>query len=146
MDGHGDYNGLPLVYWPSRTDCRGRSPCLPSQRGRHGDLPLPRRICVDKLPILPTTVVGSHGKSGWWYEAVKAWEAGRWGPYDLDEMMDDAADTAIRDMTRAGIDVITDGEVRRLDGYVDSYYAVIKGIEPVEQARHAGPWGYDQQT
>ena len=35
-------------------------------------------------------------------------------------MLDDAADTAIRDMERAGVDVITDGEVRRLDGYVDS--------------------------
>ena len=35
-------------------------------------------------------------------------------------MFDDAADTAIRDMERAGLDIITDGEVRRLDGYVDS--------------------------
>jgi 5-methyltetrahydropteroyltriglutamate--homocysteine methyltransferase len=49
-------------------------------------------------------------------------------------------------MERAGIDVITDGEVRRLDGYVDSYYAVITGIKPIEQPRKAGPWGYDQQT
>ena len=101
---------------------------------------------MDALPLLPTTVVGSHGKGGWWYEGVKAWEEGRWGPHDLNEMLDDAADTAIRDMTLAGIDVITDGEVRRLDGYVDSYYAVIKGIEPVEMPRKVGPWGYDQQT
>ena len=54
-------------------------------------------------------------------------------------MFDDAADTAIRDMERAGLDVITDGEVRRLDGYVDSYYAIIKGIEPIEVRRKAGP-------
>lgn len=101
---------------------------------------------MESLPILPTTVVGSHGKAGWWFEGVKAWEEGRWGRYDLQELMDDAADTAIRDMEQAGIDVITDGEVRRLDGYVDSYYAIIRGIEPIEQARRAGPWGYDQQT
>ena len=101
---------------------------------------------MDKLPILPTTVVGSHGKPGWWFEGVKAWEEGRWGEADLQEMLDDAANTAIRDMEQAGIDVISDGEVRRLDGYVDSYYAVIKGIEPVEMPRKAGPWGYDQQT
>src|SRR6266496_1223209 len=101
---------------------------------------------MHELPILPTTVVGSHGKAGWWFEGVKAHEEGRWGPYDLNEMTDDAADTAIRDMEQAGIDVITDGEVRRLDGYVDSYYAVIKGIESIDQARRAGPWGYDQQT
>ncbi len=98
------------------------------------------------LPLIPATVVGSHGKAGWWYAAVKAFEAGQLGPGDLEEMFDDAADTAIRDMERAGLDIITDGEVRRLDGYVDSYYAIIKGIEPLPVRRKAGPWGYDQQT
>src|SRR5258705_1179170 len=98
------------------------------------------------LPLIPSTVVGSHGKAGWWYTAVKAYEAGDMGPGDLEEMFDDAADTAIRDMERAGLDIITDVEVRRLDGYVDSYYAVIKGIEPLPVRRKAGPWGYDQQT
>jgi 5-methyltetrahydropteroyltriglutamate--homocysteine methyltransferase len=98
------------------------------------------------LPLIPTTVVGSHGRPGWWFVAVKAWEAGELGPADLDEMLDDAADTAIRDMERAGLDVITDGEVRRLDGYVDSYYAIIKGISPLPIRRKVGPWGYDQQT
>ncbi|HET7876455.1 MAG TPA: methionine synthase [Methylomirabilota bacterium] len=98
------------------------------------------------LPLIPATVVGSHGKAGWWYAAVKAYEAGQMGPADLEETFDDAADTAIRDMERAGLDIITDGEVRRLDGYVDSYYAIIKGIEPLPVRRKAGPWGYDQQT
>ncbi len=97
-------------------------------------------------PLLPASVVGSHGKPGWWYVAVKAWEAGELGPADLDEMLDDAADTAIRDMERAGLDVITDGEVRRLDGYVDSYYAIVQGIQPYPARRKVGPWGYDQQT
>jgi 5-methyltetrahydropteroyltriglutamate--homocysteine methyltransferase len=77
---------------------------------------------------------------------VKAFEAGELGPADLEELFDDAADTAIRDMEGAGIDVITDGEVRRLDGYVDSYYAIIKGIRALPLRRKAGPWGYDQQT
>ena len=98
------------------------------------------------LPLIPATVVGSHGKPGWWFATVKAYEAGEHGPADLEEMFDDAADTAIRDMERAGLDIITDGEVRRLDGYVDSYYAIIKGIEPLPVRRKAGPWGYDQQT
>lgn len=101
---------------------------------------------MQELPLLPTTIVGSHGKAGWWYLTVQAEENGELGPYDLNEMLDDAADTAIRDMERAGVDIITDGEVRRLDGYVDSYYAVIKGIEPNPIARKVGPWGYDQQT
>jgi len=98
------------------------------------------------LPLIPSTVVGSHGKPGWWYGAVKAYEAGGLGPADLEELFDDAADTAIRDMERAGLDIITDGEVRRLDGYVDSYYAIIKGIQALPVRRRAGPWGYDQQT
>ncbi|HEY2996813.1 MAG TPA: methionine synthase [Methylomirabilota bacterium] len=101
---------------------------------------------MSALPLLPTSVVGSHGKPGWWFTLVKAHEAGQAGPADLEEMFDDAADTAIRDMERAGIDVITDGEVRRLDGYVDSYYAIIKGIQPLPARRQVGPWGYDQQT
>jgi len=98
------------------------------------------------LPPIPSTVVGSHGKPGWWYVGVKAWEAGEIGPADLEELLDDAADTAIRDMERAGLDIISDGEVRRLDGYVDSYYAIIKGIRPIPARRKVGPWGYDQQT
>ena len=73
------------------------------------------------LPLLPTAVVGSHGKPGWWFASVKAFEAGEFGPADLEEMFDDAAEAAIRDMEEAGVDIITDGEVRRLDGYVDSY-------------------------
>src|SRR5205809_495049 len=92
------------------------------------------------LPLIPTAVVGSHGKPSWWFAGVKAYERGEFGPADLEEMFDDAADTAIRDMERAGIDTITDGEVRRLDGYVDSYYAIIKGIEPIPVRRRAGPW------
>jgi 5-methyltetrahydropteroyltriglutamate--homocysteine methyltransferase len=97
-------------------------------------------------PLLPTTVVGSHGKPGWWFTLVKAHEAGEAGPADLEEMFDDAVNTAVRDMETAGIDIVTDGEVRRLDGYVDSYYAIIKGIRPLPVRRRVGPWGYDQQT
>jgi len=98
------------------------------------------------LPLVPTTVIGSHGKPGWWFAGVKAYERGEFGPADLEEMFDDAVQAAVRDMETAGIDIITDGEVRRLDGYVDSYYAIIKGIEPIPDRRKAGPWGYDQQT
>ncbi len=33
-----------------------------------------------ELPLIPSTVVGSHGKAGWWFTAVKAYEAGDMGP------------------------------------------------------------------
>src|SRR5262245_19178975 len=98
------------------------------------------------LPLIPTAVVGSHGKPGWWFASVKALEQGEFGPADLEEMFEDAANAAIGDMEAAGIDIITDGEMRRLDGYVDSYYAIITGIEALPVRRKAGPWGYDQQT
>src|SRR2546430_3136718 len=97
------------------------------------------------LPLIPTAVVGSHGNPSWWFAPVKALEQGDFGPGDMEEMFDDAADTAIRDMERAGVDIITAGEVRRLDGYVDSYYAIIKGIDPLRVRRKAGPGGSDQQ-
>jgi 5-methyltetrahydropteroyltriglutamate--homocysteine methyltransferase len=100
---------------------------------------------MSALPILPTSVVGSHGKPGWWFTAVKAWEADEMGPGDMEEMFDDAVHTAVRDMETAGIDIITDGEVRRTDGYVDTYYRIIKNIAPLPVRRKAGPWGYDQQ-
>ena len=35
------------------------------------------------LPLIPATVVGSHGKPGWWFATVKAYEAGQYGPADL---------------------------------------------------------------
>lgn len=101
---------------------------------------------MKELQILPTTVVGSHGHPGWWHEGKAAFEARRWGQYDLEEMFNDAADIAILDQERAGVDIISDGEVRRLDGYVDSYYGIIDGLRAIPPTRQAGPWGYDQQT
>jgi 5-methyltetrahydropteroyltriglutamate--homocysteine methyltransferase len=97
------------------------------------------------LPPLSTTVVGSHGKTSWWTAGVRLFEEGRWGPFDVEEMLSHAVDAALRDMEDAGIDLVTDGEMRRLDGYVDSYYRIIEGIEPIPVARKDGPWGYDQQ-
>ena len=41
------------------------------------------------LPLIPSTVVGSHGKAGWWYTAVKAHEVGDMGPADLEAIARD---------------------------------------------------------
>src|SRR5262245_23505816 len=98
------------------------------------------------LPLIPTAVVGSHGKPGWRFASGKAPEGETCGRGALEEMFDHAANAAIGGMETAGIDIITDGEVRRLDGYVDSYSAIIKGIVALPVRRKAGPWGYDQQT
>ncbi len=101
---------------------------------------------MSDLPIIPTTVVGSHAKPGWWHTCKDLATQGTWGSYDLEELLSDAVDVAILDQERAGLDIITDGESRRLDGYVDGYYNIIEGIRSLPVARQVGPWGYDQQT
>lgn len=95
--------------------------------------------------IIPATVVGSHPKPSWWHNCKDLHAEGKWGETDLSELLTDAVDVAILDQTRAGLDIITDGESRRLDGYVDSYYAKIENIAPLPIGRIGGPWGYDQQ-
>ena len=60
------------------------------------------------------------------------------GAVGLEEMLTDAVDIAILDQERAGLDIITDGESRRLDGYVDGYYAIIDGIRALPAGRRVG--------
>jgi len=67
------------------------------------------------LPILPTTVVGSYAHPSWFYAAKELMEADRFGPVDIAETFDDAVDRAILDQIEAGLDIISDGEMRRAD-------------------------------
>jgi 5-methyltetrahydropteroyltriglutamate--homocysteine methyltransferase len=101
---------------------------------------------MSKLPLLPTTTVGSLGKPAWWFGGWELEAAGRFGAADIDEMLDDAVDIALLDQERAGIDIVTDGEHRRKDGYVDGYYELLGGLQAIPMKRLMGAWGYDQQT
>ncbi|HEV8344597.1 MAG TPA: methionine synthase [Candidatus Binatia bacterium] len=94
------------------------------------------------LPILPTSVVGSHAKMGWWYLIRQEAEAGRMGSRDVAEALDSAVDVAVLDQERAGVDVITDGEMRRFGSFYRTYLRRIQGIQmqPAEKTL-AGP-GY----
>jgi hypothetical protein len=49
----------------------------------------------------------------WFYGAKELIEAGRFGPVDIEETFDDAVDRAILDQEEAGLDIISDGEMRR---------------------------------
>ena len=61
------------------------------------------------LPLIPTTVCGSHGLPAWLHLVREAAAAGRLGPVDLQECYDDAVRIAMRDQVESGVDVISDG-------------------------------------
>jgi 5-methyltetrahydropteroyltriglutamate--homocysteine methyltransferase len=92
--------------------------------------------------LLPTSVVGSYATPSWLYSALEDIREGRYGPTDLQETFDDAVNMAVRDQERAGVDVITDGEMRR-SMFVQSFYKYFRGLEPEEPLRKMGVYGYD---
>jgi 5-methyltetrahydropteroyltriglutamate--homocysteine methyltransferase len=91
---------------------------------------------VEKL--LPTTVVGSYPQPDWLVDRtmlggrlpprVRALEIWRVAPQLLEQAQDDATIVAIRDMERAGIDIITDGEVRR-ESYSNRFATALDGMD-----------------
>jgi 5-methyltetrahydropteroyltriglutamate--homocysteine methyltransferase len=72
-------------------------------------------------------------------------ERGELGPDDLAEMLDDAVDTALRDQEEAGIDVVTDGEMRRAGFFTAEFYRHLTGVRALPSPRRLGPGGHDQQ-
>ena len=50
-----------------------------------------------KLPLLPTTVIGSHSMPGWFWTAIEEIEKGNYGLTDISETYDDAVNAAILD-------------------------------------------------
>ena len=97
------------------------------------------------LPLLPTSVIGSHSWPSWLSSGIEAARRGEFGPADLEEMLDDAVDTALRDQVDAGVDVVTDGEMRRSGFFTAEFYSHLTGVRPVEPNRRWGPSGHDQQ-
>jgi len=94
---------------------------------------------------LLTSVVGSHAHPGWFVSGIAAAARGEFGPVDLAEMLDDAVDLAIRDQEAAGIDVITDGEMRRAGFFTAEFYSHLTGLRPLPSDRRLGAGGHDQQ-
>ena len=91
---------------------------------------------VEKL--LPTTVVGSYPKPDWLVDRqmlgsrlpprVRALEIWRVAPQFLEQAQDDATIVAIRDMELAGIDITSDGEVRR-ESYSNRFATALEGMD-----------------
>src|SRR5579884_2508564 len=97
------------------------------------------------LPLLSTSVVGSYARPAWVWTALEAAERGELGPADIKEVLDDAVDMALRDQEEAGVDVVSDGEMRRSGFFTAEFYAHLTGLRPLEPDRRWGPSGHDQQ-
>lgn len=90
------------------------------------------------LPLLPTSLVGSYAQPEWLIDRkklagrfpprVRARELWRPAPEHLDEAQDDATRLAIRDQELAGLDIITDGEMRR-ESYSNRFATALEGVD-----------------
>ncbi len=87
--------------------------------------------------LLPTTVIGSYPQPDWLIDRpalsklvprVRMQEIWRVPGEFLGQAQDDATLLAIRDMERAGIDVITDGEMRR-ESYSNYFATALEGVD-----------------
>jgi 5-methyltetrahydropteroyltriglutamate--homocysteine methyltransferase len=93
-------------------------------------------------PLL-TSVVGSHAQPGWFAHAIAAAQRGEYGPADLAELLADGVDLAIRDQERAGIDVVSDGEMRRAGFFTAEFYRHLMGVRPLPPDRRLGAGAHD---
>ena len=89
---------------------------------------------MTREPLL-TSVVGSHAHPGWFAHGITAAARGEYGPADLAELLDDGVDLAIRDQERAGIDVISDGEMRRAGFFTAEFYRHLTGVRALPPDR-----------
>jgi 5-methyltetrahydropteroyltriglutamate--homocysteine methyltransferase len=88
--------------------------------------------------VLVTTVVGSYPQPEWLIDRrrlgdrlpprVRARELWRVPEPYLEEAQDDATRLAVQDMERAGVDVITDGEMRR-ESYSNRFATALDGVD-----------------
>ena len=94
------------------------------------------------LPILPTMGVGSYASPGWLVSARQLLRRGELGERDIEELFDDALAVCIADQIEAGVDILSDGELRR-QRFVFELYENIEGLRRLEPLRRLGVSGYD---
>ena len=88
--------------------------------------------------LFPTSLVGSYPQPDWLIDRarladrfpprVRARELWRVGPAFLDEAQDDATVLAIRAQEEAGLDILTDGEIRR-ESYSNRFATALAGVD-----------------
>jgi len=87
---------------------------------------------------IPTSLVGSYAQPAWLLDRdklrgrfpprVRAKELWRVDPAYIEEAQDDATRLAILDQERAGLDIITDGEMRR-ESYSNRFATALEGVD-----------------
>src|SRR3954447_17007156 len=90
------------------------------------------------LPLFPTTLVGSYPQPEWLIDRaklaarfpprVRARELWRPEPEFLAQAQDDATLLAIRAQQDAGLDIVTDGEIRR-ESYSNHFATALDGVD-----------------
>src|SRR4051812_17525144 len=98
----------------------------------------PKTKAEERKMLLPTSLVGSYPQPDWLIDRaklagrfpprVRARELWRVAPEWLDQAWDDATLLAIRDQERAGLDIITDGEMRR-ESYSNLFATALDGVD-----------------
>jgi 5-methyltetrahydropteroyltriglutamate--homocysteine methyltransferase len=93
---------------------------------------------VASTPLLPTSLVGSYAQPDWLIDRsklagrfpprVRAKELWRVPPEFLAEAQDDATVVAIRSQEEAGLDIVTDGEIRR-ESYSNHFATALDGVD-----------------
>jgi 5-methyltetrahydropteroyltriglutamate--homocysteine methyltransferase len=89
--------------------------------------------------LFPASLVGSYPQPGWLIDRaklshqlpprVRAQQLWRVAPEWLEEAQDDATILAIRRQERAGLDIVTDGEMRR-ESYSNRFATALEGVDP----------------
>ena len=95
--------------------------------------------------LLPTTVIGSHALPGWLCHARDAMSRGEFGPADVEETLRDATRIALDDQLAAGIDIVTDGEMRRVN-FIIGFYGKLDGLQTLPAPRRVGAPHWDTET
>src|SRR5205809_6827467 len=99
------------------------------------------------LPLLPATVIGSWSLPGWYAKFCEdvARQPELFGPDDREEAVRDAVRLAVDDQLQAGADIITDGEMQRVDFNL-GVYDWLQGLQPLPLGRRWGPPAHDQRS
>src|SRR5579875_814330 len=88
----------------------------------------------DRLPLLPTTVVGSYSVPDWLGRLKTEYYQRRISARHLDEIHEVAIKAALKDQEVAGVDMVSDGELRR-DNDIDYLLARMPGVRIADRAK-----------